>query len=413
MKILQVNNVFKKGSTGKIVHDLQKCLQKDGHETIVCYGRGNVIKGKNVYKFCTELEAKIFALLSRLGWMQYASAPFATSKLIRIIKKEKPDIVHLHCINGFCVNIYRLLRYLQRTNIKTIVTHHAEFLYTGSCGHAYDCIKFMQHTGCHDCTIVKEATNSRTFDMTHKAWFRMKYAFSKFDQKYLIFTAVSPWVVSRSALSPICNKFRCQWVTNGVETDIFKLSSTENIALIKNCIPNLESKLILHVAASFTTEEGSFKGGHFIKQLAELLPDYQFVIVASYVLVADVLPNNVLVWGHTNNQEELAGLYSAADVTVITSKRETFSMITAESLCCGTPVVGFKAGGPESIAISDFTNFVEYGNMEDLKEAVIDFAQREWNSEDISAKAHEAYSKETMTQNYLDVYKKIMNNERI
>ena len=38
-------------------------------------------------------------------------------------------------------------------------------------------------------------------------------------------------------------------------------------------------------------------------------------------------------------------------------------MVTAESLCCGTPVVGFKAGAPEQIAIKEFSEFVEYGDL--------------------------------------------------
>ena len=41
----------------------------------------------------------------------------------------------------------------------------------------------------------------------------------------------------------------------------------------------------------------------------------------------------------------LAEYYSLVDVTVITSFHETFSMVVAESLSCGTPIVGFKAGG--------------------------------------------------------------------
>ena len=51
------------------------------------------------------------------------------------------------------------------------------------------------------------------------------------------------------------------------------------------------------------------------------------------------------------DQSELAAFYSLADVTLLTSEKETFSMVCAESLCCGTPVVGFQAGAPEGISL--------------------------------------------------------------
>lgn len=74
--------------------------------------------------------------------------------------------------------------------------------------------------------------------------------------------------------------------------------------------------------------------------------------------------------GSCKSREELASLYSVANVTLMLSKRETYSMVTAESLCCGTPVVGFLAGGPESIAIEKFSAFVEYGDLKAIKASI-------------------------------------------
>ena len=405
MKVLQVNSVYQKGSTGKIVYDVHKCLRDNAIESVVCYGRGDVIKEPNVYKFCSEVESKIYHLLNRFGWLMYAVCPIATRKLIRIIKKERPDIVHLHCINGYCVDIYHLLRFLGRSNIKTIVTHHAEFFYTGSCGHAYDCKKFQKEPGCYRCPILKEATCSSFFDRTNTAWRKMKKAFSYFRRENLRFTAVSPWVVNRSSLSPICNNFECDCVDNGIETDVFHPSAEEAIRKTKHRILHGEQKLILHVAASFTTDKNSIKGGFYIKRLAEAMPTYQFVVVATYLGTIEGLPPNVYVWGRANGQDELASLYSAADVTVIASKRETFSMIVAESLCCGTPVVGFQAGGPESIALKEFSSFVTYGDVESMKIEIERFANMSWDSTMISKEAEATYSKELMTRNYISAYK--------
>ena len=109
MKVLQINCVYKKGSTGKIVEDIHNVLIENGIESVVCYGRGKIINEPGVYKTSTEFEAKLNNLKSRMGGLQYGGCIFATNKLLKIIKKEKPDIVHLHCINGFFVSIYRLV----------------------------------------------------------------------------------------------------------------------------------------------------------------------------------------------------------------------------------------------------------------------------------------------------------------
>ena len=127
MKILQVNCVYNKGSTGKIVHDIHTELQKRGIDSVVCYGRGKRVQEPNVYKTSGELYAKANNLWSRVTGLMYGGCFFSTSRLIAIIKKEQPDVVHLHCINGYFVNIYRLITWLKKSRIKTVLTLHAEF----------------------------------------------------------------------------------------------------------------------------------------------------------------------------------------------------------------------------------------------------------------------------------------------
>ncbi|MGL5255455.1 MAG: glycosyltransferase family protein [Proteocatella sp.] len=101
MKVLQVNCVYKNGSTGKIIYDTHNELKQRGIQSVVCYGRGQKISEANVYKTSSEIFSKFNALRSRLTGLQYNGSFFATNKLINIIKNEKPDVVHLHCINGW------------------------------------------------------------------------------------------------------------------------------------------------------------------------------------------------------------------------------------------------------------------------------------------------------------------------
>ena len=129
MKVLQVNCVYNTGSTGKIMYDIHTELLNNGHESVICYGRGAKTHDANVYKTCGELYSKFNNLLSRFTGIMYGGCFFSTNKLISVIKKEKPDIVHIHCINNHFVNIYRLVTFLKKSGIKTVLTLHAEFMH--------------------------------------------------------------------------------------------------------------------------------------------------------------------------------------------------------------------------------------------------------------------------------------------
>ena len=118
----------------------------------------------------------------------------------------------------------------------------------------------------------------------------------------------------------------------------------------------------------------------------------------------------MIMLGKITDQNELAEYYSLANVTVLTSKRETFSMVTAESLCCGTPVIGFKAGGPEYIAIPEYSEFVEHSNVELLYNTILKWISNPVDKVAISEKAREKYSKETMCKNYIKIYNELIHS---
>lgn len=409
MKIIQVNCVYKKGSTGKIVADIHKVLINRGIESVVCYGRDRkpVKQEKGIHKFCYEWEGDLHHLCNRyFAGLSYGGNLIPTRRLIAIIAKEQPDIVHLHCINGFCVNIYDLLKYLGHHNFRTIITHHAEFFYTGNCGHAYDCNKWQSDPGCGKCPILSEATGSRTIDRSATGWKKMKAAVGCLKRENLLFTAVSPWVRARSLLSSITKGYDCVVVENGLETDIFHPRTDLNDLYER--IGGKHQTFVFHATASFTLDPDHIKGGYYIAALARMMPDTLFVVAALQVGDMSEIPENVILWGAAKDQHELARLYSAATATVITSRRETFSMITAESLCCGTPVVGFKAGGPETIALPEFSRFAVYGDTNELARMLQAQLATPHDAAAIATAAHARYSKEHMTSEYLKVYNKIL-----
>lgn len=400
MKVLQVNCVYKKGSTGKIVHDIHTELKASGIESVVCYGRGAKIKERGVYKTCGEFYSKFNNLLSRITGIMYGGCLFSTNKLIRIIKKEKPDVVHLHCLNGYFVNIYRLVTWLKESGIKTVLTLHAEFMHTANCGHAFDCEKWK--TGCGKCPVFKKETQSILFDRTATSWRRMKKAFDGFEN--LVITSVSPWLMERAKLSPILADKKHVVVMNGLDTDVFYPRDVKSLRE-NHGITN--EKIVFHATPSFSDSMNHIKGGYYVLELARLLEkeNVKFFIAGPYEISGNI-PENVVLLGRIADQNKLAEYYSMADVTVIASKRETFSMICAESLCCGTPIVGFKAGAPEMISIPEFSNFVEYGNLKALCSSIEKMLKLQISFASILEEARMEYSKIGMVNRYLDIYNK-------
>lgn len=405
MKVMQINCVYKQGSTGKIVFDIHRHLQNKGHESVVCYGRLDVSKDLHVFKTCGEFEARINRTLTRVTGLMYGSCFFSTNKLIKHITKEAPDIVHLQCINGFFVNIYRIITYLKKKKIRTVLTLHAEFMHTANCGYALDCERWK--TGCGHCPRVKEETNSFLFDNTALSWKKMKKAFDGFETITIV--SVSPWLQNRAQESPIMRKQRHLTILNGIDTTVFTIRSG---LFLERDFDFSKHRVILHVSSNFSDEKDNIKGGYYVLEMAKRFlktdPEVVFLVVGRHSEISD-LPSNVILLGNIQDQKILAGYYSMADVTLITSKKETFSMVVAESLCCGTPVVGFEAGAPELITINEFSSFASQGDCDGLFREIQEFLySRVWDKEKISSEAKLKYSKEVMAENYLKLYHEMM-----
>lgn len=400
MKILQINNFYNVGSTGKITADIHHVLSDSNIESIVCYGRGEKISEDRVYRVCTELGAKLNSGLAQITGVEYIAFPFSMIRIKSIIEEEKPDLVHLQCINGSFVNVYKLVAWLKKKKIKTLLTLHAEFMFTANCPHAYDCVSWMNEDSCKKCPDFKKATRSWFLNNTRLSFKKMRKSFMGFEDSMTV-VSVSPWLCQRSKQSCILGNMRNITILNGVNTEIFRFYDHSE---------KKKRKTVLHVTAKFSDAANHAKGGAYVIELAKRMCDTDFVVAAKEVaLTNNILPNNIMIKTNVSSKQ-LATLYGDADVTLISSKRETFSMPVAESLCCGTPVVGFRAGGPESIAIKEYTEFVEYGDVNALENAVAKMLRRssEYNRKCIADVAFAAYSEKKMTDGYLAAYKELL-----
>jgi glycosyltransferase involved in cell wall biosynthesis len=276
-------------------------------------------------------------------------------------------------------------------------------MYTANCGYAFDCNKW--ETGCGHCPRLKQETRSLLFDATAYSWWRMKRAFDGFKDN-LVIASVSPWLMQRAKSSPILADKKHVVVMNGLDTEVFHHYSSNHIRAELG-IGN-DEKVIFHATPNFTDNPKHIKGGRFVIELAKRMPHIRFVVAGPIYGEPPRVPSNVLLLGSVTDSNKLAMLYSMADMTLLTSKKETFSMVCAESLSCGTPVVGFQAGAPEQISLPDYSRFVTHGDTQALAQIAKELLDTPMNKVEISQQAHQVYAKEKMAKQYIENYKRLL-----
>lgn len=402
IKVLAINWSIEDGSIAKLMQDIE-AVNKGECEFFYCYQVGREGTDKK-YRIASWNITRFYYFLARLTGIKYGVGTLPTLFMLFWLGKIKPDIVHIHCPNFYNLNLYMLFGYLKRNHYKTIITNHAEFFYTGNCSHAEECQGYL--SGCLKCEKVFDVKHPYLRNRTDVEWRKMRRAFEGF--KELQMTAVSGWVKKRCMSAPITEKIPVRVIENAVDETIFYKKVVSQTGWEEK--KESGRKYILNVTSGFSDHKDDLKGGRYLIQIAGELPEYVFLVAGNiYVEHYENIPANVKLLGNISDKSELANLYNSVDLTVLTSKRETYGMACAESLACGTPVVAFYAGGTESIALKEYTEFVEYGNVSMLREAIGRWINRkEALSSELAAKARKRYARERMGKEYLQLYRMML-----
>ena len=237
----------------------------------------------------------------------------------------------------------------------------------------------------------------------------MYNAVQGFDPKLLTVVSVSNWLQNRAAQSTIFKAYKNITVLNGIDINVFRIYTDDVIRKVREKYGIVNENVILHVTSDY---DAPIKGGKYVDMLGSIIEknddNYKIVVVGP----SKVLGNHGVInhLGIIRNQKDLAVLYSLASIVVLTSEKETFSMICAESLSAGTPIVGFKAGAPETIALPQYSSFCEYGDIDTLYSNMKSLLNAGYNRKEIESLAHKVYSSEKMSSEYLSVYKEMLNN---
>ena len=358
--ILQINTTVNSGSTGRIAEDIAKLVMQQGHESYIAFGRGNRPSSSKTIRIGGEWITKMHMLKSRLLDRHGFGSTRATREFVKKLTSINPDIIHLHCIHGYYLNVEVLFNYLKQAGKPVVWTFHDCWPFTGHCSYfdAVNCYKWGSE--CHKCPNLGGYPKSWFRDNSKNNFHRKKDLFNGISN--LTIVTPSKWLADHTKNS-FLKEYPVEIIHNGVDLDMFKLRDNKT----KSRYNIRKKNYILGVASVWDKRKGL---SDFLR-LRDILPkEMEIVLVGLNQKQISDLPNGITVIARTENVTELADLYSCASVFANPTYVDNFPTTNIEALACGTPVVTFNTGGsPE--AIDDRTGLVvEKGDIKGLAEAI-------------------------------------------
>ncbi|SLM11069.1 conserved hypothetical protein [uncultured spirochete] len=406
MKILQINSVFNYGSTGKIVEQLNSLIMKQGWTSYVAYGRHfhNSILKK--FKFSSTLEVIINILETRIFDNHGFGTQHATKKLVSYIEKIKPDVVHIHNLHGYYINIQELFKYLKNSSLPVIITLHDCWTFTGHCAH-FDyigCEKWKEH--CMKCPQIRSYPASFFIDRSYKNFELKRELFNSISN--LTIVPVSEWINGLVQQSFLASKSRVV-IKNGVNLDLFKPLNSRQSIINKY---NLQGRYIILAVASIWSAR---KGLNDILCIADNIGnEYLFIIVGDRINKVASKRSNVKIIRKTEDQEELVELYSAADLFINPTYEDTLPTTNIEALACGTPVLTYNTGGSPETIDSETGFIVPKGDIDAMIQVIRSFSQKGKDSMTVACRkrAEKYFNKDERFMDYIKLYERILKGEK-
>ena len=356
--LLQINTTLNLGSTGRIAEQISLMAEANGWDCYIAHGARYVNQSKiKSIQIGSKITNVMHAIKGEYLGMQGFGSTLSTYRFIKEIQRIKPDVIHLHNLHGYYINIAILFKYLAKANIPIVWTLHDCWSFTGHCTHfeSQGCYKWK--TECSDCPLLMLQYKSRLIDRSNRNFKIKKELYSHL--KNITIVPVSNWLGSLVRDS-ILKGHKINIIRNGIDLDLFKPTQSN---IKKRLNINSHKKIVLGVVDS------GFKGK---KEFIALSKDsnYQVVIVGVKKDWMNNIPDNIICVPRTNSQKELAEYYSAADVFVNPTQNDTFPTTNIESIACGTPVVTYNAGGSPEILDSNTGIVVERNDIDALHTAV-------------------------------------------
>lgn len=398
--LLQINVTVNTGSTGRIAEEIGQRAIAAGYESYIAYGRTARESQSHLLRIGSKRNVRWHMLISLLFDAHGFASKRATKQLVKQIDRICPDIILLHNVHGYYLNIKVLFNYLKDKNIPIFWTLHDCWPFTGHCAHfmAVNCEKYK--TYCHDCPNKKKYPCSIILDRSKKNYTKKKELIRNLPN--ITFIPVCKWmdsVVDDSFMKGT----QTNVIYNGVNVTTFKPSGVENCSIVRSKYGILEKKIILGVASTWKKKKALFD---FYWLNDNLSNDYQVVLVGLSEKQIEVLPNGIVGIRRTESIQELAALYSLADVFVNPTYVDNFPTTNIESLACGTPVITYNTGGSPEAVDENTGVVVPKGDKEALKKAIVEVVanKKKYSIENCRQRAVANFNKDDRFDDYIKLF---------
>ena len=402
MKIISIN-LCNTSSTGKIARNIGIEAEKQGIKYYNAYPwyPTNQEKRKNDIIIGNKIGKKMSILLGRMTGFLDCFSFFATINFIYKINKIKPDIIHFHNLHGGYLNLPILFYYIKKKNYKIVWTLHDCWPFTGKCPYfdSIECNKWKEQ-GCCNCPQLKEypkiwIDSSKILYSLKKKWF--------LGIKKLTIVTPSKWLANLVKDSFLKNYYTIV-INNGIDLDAFKFTKS-NFRKKHNLMGKY---IVLGVASPWCRRKGL---DIFIKLAKSLDEKYQIILVGTEDSIDKQLPSNIISIHRTNNQVELAKIYSAADLFVNPTREDNYPTVNMEAIACGTPVLTFDTGGSKEMLDKTCGDSVKCDDLSLLiKKIKLICETKKINSSACITKAKE-YDMKLKFKEYVNLYNKINNDQ--
>ena len=396
MHVLEINSVCGTGSTGRICTDLAQLLTQRGDMCAVGYGRGYVPPQAQAYahRIGGPWDCRLHGMETRLFDAHGFGSRRATREFLRWAAEWKPDVVHLHNLHGYYLQVEELFAFLKAKELPVVWTLHDCWAFTGHCAHfaAANCMQWQ--TGCRKCPLSREYPACYGPSGAARNYTRKQTAFT--GVKNLTLAAPSQWLADLTAQS-FLKDYPVQVIPNGIDLTQFRPVPSDIRSRLG--IP-AEKKLILGVAGVWTERKGLLD----FFRLADILgSSAQVLLVGLSEKQKQALPANVMGVTRTESIRELAELYTAADVFLNLTYEDNFPTTNLEALACGAPVVTYRTGGsPESVT-ELCGAIIPCGDVSAAAQVVM---EKRWKQQNCTAQAAK-YDKQQRFQEYLSLYDRL------
>lgn len=398
-KVVQINTVCN-ASTGQIMHDIQMAAQQAGYETRSFVGRRKVYRDLPCEKFGNSVSFWTHVVWNTLFDAQGSASYFTTRKLVKRLREEKPDIIHLHNLHGYYLNLPLLFRYLScEFNGKLYWTFHDCWPFTGHCPYFVmaHCDRWKE--GCYSCPQKRYYPASFGRDASRQNYRHKKKWFTAPED--LVIITPSAWMKGLIEESFFRGK-RIEVVHNGIDRGVFypRQDKTQISEVLHRYRIPMQKKILFGVAGIWEKRKGL---DLFVDLAKDITEDYVIVLVGLTRGQMRKMPENIVGLERTENREELAVLYSASWIFVNPSVEESFSMVTIEAMACGAPVIALDTSAVKELVDEESGVILKANQPQAYLEAIAHIEKIGMPRERIAEKANR-YSKERMVKSILDLY---------